>query len=224
MASQFRARTASGSSARPRDLPAGMVDPVSILFDDMVANADVEPSSNDEALRSARRATNAVSEESFVDLSTRRCQSARPAGLSRRSAGRVSPEAITSADEDFGELESLLRGRRAGGRNWRGVHRPADVRTSPASPPGEPAPKLHARRVDEAQLSSGRWARRYGALDPEKQEALYSRGPARGTELGCSHGLSTQYSCRSDTWWKQSPTSGRRLQGEYHEPRAVGRP
>lgn len=64
-------------------------------------------------------------------------------------------------------------------------------------------------RCDRSYISSARMS-----LPAERRAALpVSTGPLRSAELGCIRGLSTQYSCRSETWWSRASCANGRLQG-----------
>lgn len=122
-----------------------------------------------------------------------RCFSSRSLLSSRRN--RTSQSSCTKR-ESFGSCghsvaDAELRPRLARGRNWRGVHRPGKLGQSESA-------------VSECQ----------GPV-PVEQLLARSPGTARAVELGCAEGLSTQYSCRSELWWKMSASSRQRRQGSF---------
>eukprot|EP00931_Biecheleriopsis_adriatica_P028004 TRINITY_DN1674_c0_g2_i2.p1 TRINITY_DN1674_c0_g2~~TRINITY_DN1674_c0_g2_i2.p1 ORF type:complete len:566 (-),score=139.24 TRINITY_DN1674_c0_g2_i2:179-1876(-) len=92
----------------------------------------------------------------------------------------------TAPEEDV-EARSLARG-----RNWRGVHRlPVSLEAPTISHPSSELAKQLITRP------------------------LTGPGTLRARQLGCAEGMSTQYSCRSEAWWKTSASSERRRQGDF---------
>mmetsp|Transcript_116604 Transcript_116604/g.329796 ORF Transcript_116604/g.329796 Transcript_116604/m.329796 type:complete len:989 (+) Transcript_116604:84-3050(+) len=192
---------------------------------------DVQPESEDEVLRScalgARSCSGSASTASSPPCAREmRAQQARKR-LSVDDQEDLGASRDRAAENFFHDDPALplTHKKRVGGRNWRGVDRPADhankspdAGVSPSASPALPSrSRRTANRITEHEASGVRLPGRWGAvaLDPEHKPIVYSWGPARGKELGCEKGLSTQYSCRSESWWKKSMTAEKRRQDEF---------
>lgn len=207
-----------------RSLPDGMVDPVGLLLDDLpTAGFSSGPLGCDDLAQTWRQSNARIADTSSMGghdptpmppLGRPESRGGRRTQLRPHSAQNIMSCSISEARGGFfdsacetDDTTAILLEPRAGGRNWRGVHRPTDSgNLVGASSKQDSVVSCAERQASEAAPHGRRRPGRWGAieLDPQSPAAELSTGPARSTELGCELGMSTQYSCRSDAWWEKS--------------------
>ncbi|CAL1172184.1 unnamed protein product [Cladocopium goreaui] len=94
------------------------------------------------------------------------------------------------------------------------------MRVSPFTPresPCRPGSSFRARVNPQVQFDNRNWrgVHRPPSAHESSDGMFLGPGPKRAGFLGCETGHSTQYSCLSESWWKRSPGSDRRRQGDF---------
>lgn len=197
-----------------RVLPFGMVDPVSLLLEELYLDDSMSGDVEQHLQGNCRLIL-----EPFLEVD-------KSAGLSQaeQKLRHVNSKQCRSSQADVvddpasDDGVSTRKGRKVncrsrGQRNWRGVDRPADICSS------KPSAKAirKSQVVPENELGQSRVAARWGAiqLDTNQHPIACGHGPARAADLGCERGFSSQYSCQSEAWWSKSSTHATRCQGEF---------
>lgn len=94
------------------------------------------------------------------------------------------------------------------------------IRASPFTPresPCRPGSSFRGARVNPQVPSDRNWrgGHRPSSAHESPDGMFLGPGPKRAGFLGCETGHSTQYSCLSESWWRRSPGSDRRRQGDF---------